>query len=353
MRISSILLSPFYALQLASGAKSFGDNPFIGSKWLNKKGLHEKRVAIAMRMAAWRRKRLEHLVTPDDRRQYAENGFVKIEDFLSPEVFAAVTRELAERDFERHDMMQGATVTRRAIIDEDDLESLPGFKAARNDPRLANLLRYVSSHAGQPLLVMQVVMALPSPIEKGSTDPQTMLHSDTFHPTAKAWLFLRDVGDEDGPFAYVPGSHEMTPQRFAWERHISENVDAIENKLAMRGSLRIAQDELATLGYGQPVKMTVKANTLVVADTHGFHARSPSYKPTTRIEIYGSLRRNPYLPFTGLHIASLPFIASGMNRLIISAMGLRGKLGLRGSPWVPAGKGKADEWSKRLKQPGT
>ena len=351
MRISSILLSPIYALQLASGAKSFADNPFIGSRWLNKKGLHEKRVTLAMRMAAWRRKKLENLVAPEYRAQYAETGFVKIENFLPPEVFEAVTRELAERDFERFDMKQGATVTRRAIIDDSDLESLPGFKAARNDPRLTNLLRYVSSHAGQPLLVVQVVMAFPSVVTKGSTDPQTALHSDTFQPTAKAWLFLRDVGEEDGPFAYVPGSHEMTPQRLAWERNISENADAIENTLSARGSLRVTQDELSALGYSQPVKMTAKANTLVVADTHGFHARSPSYKTTTRIEIYGSLRRNPFLPFTGLHVGSLPFISSGMNRLIISAMGLRGKIGLRGSPWHKAGFGKADEWSKRLDKP--
>lgn len=351
MKISSVLLSPIHALALASGAKSFADNPVIGSKWLNKKGLHEKRVSLAMRMAAWRRRKLENLVAPDHRRQYAETGFVKIENFLSPAVFAAVTRELAERDFERYDMKQGDTVTRRAIIDDSDLESLPGFKAARNDPRLANLLRYVSSHAGQPLLVVQIVMALPSVIAAGSTDPQTALHSDTFQPTAKAWLFLRDVGEEDGPFAYVPGSHEMTPQRFAWERGISENADALENVYSARGSLRIMPDELGALGYGQPVKMTVKANTLIVADTHGFHARSPSYKTTTRIEIYGSLRRNPFLPFTGLHIASLPFIASGMNRWIISGMRLRSKLRIKGSPWRDAGNGKADEWSKRLDKP--
>lgn len=350
MRISSVLLSPFYALQLASGAKSFADNPVIGSKWLNKKGLHEKRVSIAMRMADWRRKSLEDKVAPEHRRQYQENGFVKIENFLPPEVFAQVEKELAESDFERHDMLQGSTVTRRALIDDVDLETRPGFKAARNDPRLTNLLHYVSSHAGQPLLVIQVVMALPSAVSKqGAADPQTALHSDTFQPTAKAWLFLKDVGEEDGPFAYVPGSHKVTPQRMAWERRISENSDTIENKYSARGSLRIMSDELGALGYGQPVKMVVKANTLIVADTHGFHNRSPSYKTTTRIEIYGSLRRNPFLPFTGLHIASLPFIKSRINRTIIGALGLRGKLGLKGSPWTPVGKGKAGEWSPRLK----
>ena len=352
MRLTSVLLSPFYALQLASGAKSFADNPVIGSKTLNRMGLHAKRVSIAMDMANWRRKSLANLVTAEQRREYEENGFVKIENFLPPEVFAQVTAELENCDFDRYDMLQGTTVTRRALIDDSDVERLPGFKAARNDPRMTNLLRYVSSHDGQPLLVVQVVMALAStPSKESAADPQTALHSDTFQPTAKAWLFLKDVGEEDGPFSYVPGSHKVTPQRLAWEQGISENADTIENKYSARGSLRIMPDELAALGYGQPVKMVVKANTLIVADTHGFHARCPSYKPTTRIEIYGSLRRNPFLPVTGMHMASLGFVKSRVNRLIIGAMGLRGKLGLKGSPWKPAGHGKAGEWSKRLKQP--
>ena len=65
--------------------------------------------------------------------------------------------------------------------------------AARNDPRMSNLLRYVSSSDGQPLLVVQVVMALAStPSKETAADPQTALHSDTFQPTAKAWLFLKD-----------------------------------------------------------------------------------------------------------------------------------------------------------------
>ncbi|WP_203423457.1 phytanoyl-CoA dioxygenase family protein [Sinorhizobium sp. BG8] len=349
MRISSVLMSPLYALQLASGAKSFADNPIIGSKRLNRMGLHEKRVSIAMKMADWRRKSLAGSVSADHRRQYEENGFVKIENFLSPEVFAQVQKELDTSDFDRFDMLQGSTVTRRALIDDADLESRPGFKAARNDPRIKNLLRYVSSHAGEPLLVVQVVMALPSAVTHSGVDPQTALHSDTFQPTAKAWLFLKDVGDEDGPFSYVPGSHKVTDQRMAWERRISENSDTIENKYSARGSLRIMPDELGALGYGQPVRMVVKANTLIVADTHGFHARCPSYKTTTRIEIYGSLRRNPFLPFTGMHVASLPAIRTRMNRLIINAMGLRERLGLKGSPWKAAGAGKAEEWSDRLR----
>ena len=39
----------------------------------------------------------------------------------------------------------------------------------------------------------------------GLPDPQTDLHTDTFHPTVKAWLFLTDVAADAMPFVYVPG----------------------------------------------------------------------------------------------------------------------------------------------------
>ena len=220
------------------------------------------------------------------------------------------------------------------------------MRQACEDPRLLNRVRYVASHAGQPLLTLQTVLAKAN----GSPDPQTDLHSDTFHPTAKAWLFLTDVGEDDGPFCYVPGSHKVTPQRYAWERRLSTELDAVENRYARRGSLRVKAEELAGLGYPEPVRMTVRANTLVIADTHGFHARCASRRDTVRIELYASLRRGPYLPFVaaplgGLHLAALPLVKRRVNRLIIDSLGLMGRLGLRGSPWHPIGRGRASEWT--------
>ncbi len=39
------------------------------------------------------------------------------------------------------------------------------------------------------------------------------------------------------------------------------------------------------------------ANTLVVADTCGFHARGPSAGPTCRVEIWAYSRTNPFIPW--------------------------------------------------------
>ena len=345
MGLSNVLLSPWHLAQVATGAKSF-EHPILGSRRLNERGLHVARVRTAMRMAEHRRRRLAARVDAEHREAYARDGYVAIEDFLPPETFAAVEREI-EGDFERFDMLQGSTVTRRAMLDARDVADRPGLLAARNDRRMADLVRYVASHAGQPLFTLQVVMALPSS-DEALADPQTMLHSDTFQPTAKSWLFLRDVGPDDGPFSYVPGSHRMTDARYAWEDALARDPHAGGNKYSARGSLRIPADRLCELGYGEPRPMVVRANTLVVADTHGFHARSPSARRTTRIEIYGSLRRNPFLPWPGGHVASLPFVASRTNRLVTDGLATLQRLGVKNSPWVAAGEGRPDEWSARL-----
>lgn len=344
--LHSTLKFPLYFFQLFTGAKSFEKNALLGSKFLNTRNLHVFRVSMAMRMAAMRRRRLASLVTREHADSYERDGFVRIDNFLDEKVFLDVLQELGTTDFDRVDMSQGSTITRRSMIDDSDLEFKPAIRKVRFDARFLNLIRFVASHAGQPLVTLQTVLAKGS----GNADPQSELHSDTFHATAKAWLFLTDVEEDDGPFCYVAGSHKVTAERYAWEKSISTSLDSVDNIYSRRGSLRLPEEKLAALGYPQPTKIIVKANTLVVADTHGFHARCASAKNTTRIEIYASLRRGPFLPFVatplfGLHIAALPFIKSRINRVVIDTLGFMSRLGLMGNPWRSIGRGKVDEWT--------
>ncbi len=353
--VANILKFPIHFAQLFSGAKSFEKNALLGSEFLNRNGLHVWRVKQAQKLAAKRRKALAHLVAQEHRDAYERDGFVKIENFLEPETFAQVLREINDTDFNRVDMRQGSAITRRSFIDDVDLVDKPGLQKAKNDPRMLNLVRYVASHHGQPLITLQTVLALPSVGAGGKADPQTQVHSDTFHPTAKAWLFLTDVGSDDGPFSYVAGSHKVTVQRYEWEKDISTSLDKVENTYAKRGSLRVDTGQLAQMGYPPPTKMTVSANTLVVADTHGFHARCASDKATTRIEIYSSLRRNPFLPLTaasigGLHPASLPAVRKRLNRTVTGGLEALKKLGIRGNPWKDIGRGPPDEWPGDFRQ---
>ena len=331
MKALSWIAAPLWPLQLASGQKSFRANPLLGSAALNRRGLHLARVRIAERMAAARRARLAPHVDAASRAAYERDGFLLVEGALPPEDFAALRRDLAERPLRSWERREGSTVTRRGSLDMPDIEGRAPLERLMANPLMADLLRYVAGCGGEPLIHLQTVLAGG---DAAGADPQNSLHMDTFHPTAKAWLYLQDVGPEDGPLLYVPGSHRATPERLAWERELSIGAAHAADPEIAAGSFRVDEEMLGALGYPAPRAMTVPANTLVVANTHGFHARKASTRPTSRSEIYGSLRRNPFLPVTGFHLHSMPGLKGHLStrQAQLEAM-LAQYLGVKG-PWT-------------------
>jgi hypothetical protein len=166
-------------------------------------------------------------------------------------------------------------------------------------------MRYVASTAGEPLYYLQTIITG----HEGPPDPQVQLHADTFHPSMKAWLFLTDVAENEAPLTYVPGSHRLTPARLAWEKGKSATVAAEGDRLSQRGSFRISMDQVSDMGLPALRKFAVPANTLVVADTFGFHARGTAERPTVRVELWAYRRRSPFLPWVRLDLLSLPELA--------------------------------------------
>lgn len=300
------LLAPWWAAQLLTGAKSFLDNPLIGSERLNRRGLHVRRVKLARAMAERRRAKLATAVDPADLALFERDGYIEKRDFLPPDIFAALRDQLLGWCGPAREMVQGDTITRRYAADAKMLRQIPALAAFSRDPRWRALARHVASFDIEPLLYVQSILTRR---RDAAPDPQTHLHADTFHPSMKAWLFLEDVAPDEGPLTYVAGSHRLTPERLAWEQQRSLEVRAEGDFLSARGSFRIDRAALAALGLPQPKPFAVPANTLVVADTFGFHARGCSERATTRIELFGYSRRNPFLPFSGLDLWSLPGLA--------------------------------------------
>ena len=325
-------LAPLWLLQVGTTAKSFIDNPIIGSRRLNAMGLHRARMKIADRMAAARRRRLAALVDADDRIAFARDGFVMKQNALPHELFERLRDTVFGHASEARETVQGNAVTRRIAVDAELLRAVPELRAALRSSAWGGLTRYVASFAGEPLTYIQTIFTR---VQDGDEDPQTVLHSDTFHATMKAWLFLTDVAQEDGPFRYVPGSHLRTAERLAWEeqRAIERGGD---DRLSARGSLRIDEAELASLGLPPPRDFAVPANTLIVADTSGFHARGVASRPSVRAEIWGFSRRIPFLPWTGFDLLSLPGLA---ERRIGWDWALHDRFSRWiGQPWRPIGR---------------
>jgi len=338
-RVLRWLKLPWWIAELGTGAKSFRDNPILGSRRLNAAGLHTARIRLAHRMAWWRRRRLAHLISPEDRAAFDAQGYILKPDFLPPDAFQALRREILSTALSAREMVQGDTVTRRIPLDDSVLAGLPGVRALVRNSAWLGLLAYVCSFRIRPLCYVQTIL---THAREAAPDPQTRLHADTFHPSAKAWLFLTDVGEDEAPFTYVPGSHRLTPQRLQWERRKAQTA-AGADRMSARGSLRIDATELPALGYPPARVFAVRRNTLVVADTVGFHARGPSAGAGTRIEIWGYARRNPFLPWLGMELAALPGIRGRAIGLHWRLSDLIEKLGGRRNPWRDVGKMRADE----------
>ena len=109
-----------------------------------------------------------------------------------------------------------------------------------------------------------------------------------------------------------------------------------------RDALEMASDTVGrspsiTYFHAPPLAIAVPANTLVVADTFGFHARGPSARPTTRVEIWAMGRRNPFLPWAGLDPWTLP--ALGLRKPLVywKSVDLLARFGLGRQRWRPRG----------------
>jgi hypothetical protein len=296
-RLRTAAASPLWAVQLVTGAKSFEQNPLIGSRRLNAHGLHVRRVAAAHRLAAARRARLAHLVGDADRAAFDRDGYVVRRDFLPTDAFAALRGQIDAYRGPIREKTEGRTILRKVTVGPAIFEAIPALRAVRDSADWQGLCRYVGSRDIAPSMYLQGVLQHAA---GGDEDPQTYLHADTFHPTVKAWLFLTDVLPDEGPFTYVPGSHRLTPERLEWERGMSLNAARSPDFETRQGSFRIAESGLAALGFPPPVAVAVPANTLVVADTFGFHARGRSVRPSLRVEVWGIGQRNPFLPWTAL-----------------------------------------------------
>ena len=339
--ISTALRYPLWVAQLFTGAKSFLDNPVIGSQRLNRLGLHRGRVKSATAMAQWRRRRLARGVASAAPAQWREtfdrDGFVAISDFLPPEEFARLRAALLEHRAPAREMRQGDAITRRMAVNPQMLAAIPELRAFYDRKDLRGLFRYASSFAVEPLHYIQTILTHcgEGASRKDTSDPQQVLHADAFQPSMKAWFFLNDVGPDEAPFTYVPGSQRLTPARLAWEYRRSTTPPDQLDRLSARGSQRITVEELAELGLPGPSALAVKANTLVVADTFGFHARGTSTAPAARVELWSYSRRNPFLPWLGGDPLSLPGIA---ERRVDWLWAFRDKFKRHiGQPWLRAG----------------
>jgi hypothetical protein len=319
------ILMPYFFGQLFTAAKSFEANPLIGSARLNARGLHKTRVSTAYRLAERRRAKLSKFVSDQDLKAYERDGFVVRRNFLPKPVFEQLLAQIKEHRCTSQERLWGDTVNRKIIVDSTTTSKVPALREVLNSPDWRNLIAYVGGCSSPAIVYIQSLYR-----QGGVSDPQTRLHSDTFHSTAKAWLFLTDVRENEGAFTYVPGSHKLTTEKLEWQYQMSLQAKESKDTETREGSFRIEASELEPLGLSQPVQLAVPANTLVVADTSGFHARGPSIAGALRVEIWALGRRQPFLSWGGVE----PRTSEALGSIVTASQRLRDFLRLKSPHWT-------------------
>lgn len=301
---SPLVKGPLWTLAMFTGAKSFQDNPVIGSTLLNRMGLHVIRMTTSHAVMNFRMWLLGAKISKQDKTSYRQQGFILKENYLPETDFKALEQEIRACQGKARSFHQGDTETRRILLDPEILEHLPHTAKLLANRDFQRLLQYANAHQRLPFFNIERIN---NGVQTDkAADPQKNLHADTFHPTMKFWLYLDDVDERNGPFTYLPGSNRLSRQRLKWEYQSSLTAYKHPNRLAARGSFRFSEQDRADIGFNAPRAFTVKRNTLLIANTFGVHGRGQAEPGSTRLAIWGMGRTNPFVPFpgTGLKIVN-------------------------------------------------
>lgn len=312
-------------LALFTQAKSFSDNVFIGNKILNRLGLHVFRVIVAhiiircrqywvyfyLRTSSILSRKIS--ISPEDKTSYFQQGYIIKHDVLSAQELQKIRGEFEHSLEGMNHEFQGDTCTTSLLLTESDIPSTQATHDFLFNQKVMPLLQFCSGFFLKPwLYFLQIENGVrPDAEHRGSKlgnehdDPQKQAHADAFHATMKAWFFIDDVSEAEGPFFYFSGSQRLTWKRLAWEYRRSIHFEKRRDGYSEKGSPRLGSVDKDDLGISEAKRFTVPANTLVIANTFGFHGRGEAEPNSTRRSVWISAWRAPFLPFPLPNIAPL------------------------------------------------
>jgi len=267
----------------------------IKSKILNKMGVQSFRMYLAQQR--YNLKRTPHVdVYKDEIKTLQEEGILVIENFLPENEFDVLEKEcrvmLKDESYEmvRQDGANKISMTHLLPLDRTKYKEV--FKFLKNEKLIALFeaaeKRKIDFDKGKVVLLLQY---LEQGFDKHLRDPETELHADTFFNTHKAWLYMNDVEMKNAPFVYVKGSHKVKGANRYKLAHDYANGAVVGSDRG--GSRRVGPEELKTYNLERTI-YTCKKNTLVIANTMGYHCREEGEGGNDRLTLAVSARFNPF-----------------------------------------------------------
>ena len=251
----------------------YSNMKFVDHESLNAEGLHIYRTILSNRVYLNRKS-----TTSKEVEQFVESGFLVIEDFLEETEFSNLRNLFVQKI--------------KPKKSDNYITRVDGTQFLKRNTRLQTLIKHCAKIDN--FLFDQPRVEFWNLIHE-SNDPQSKFHSDTFHPTCKFWLFLEDIDETKGPFVYVPKSNSLSLSRLKWDYENStmkRNTELWNKRIQLGGkpgSFRVYEnstsdeENLVIKNMGYQVKPIIgKKNTLVAANTFGFHKRGFALPKTSR-----------------------------------------------------------------------
>lgn len=270
----------------------------IGGTGANKMGLQLLR--IAKDQALWHARAAR--VSPEVQSAYDtmdRDGIVVIPNFLPTEQFQAIRDELDRGYVEQHDAWAQLNLGPNYLCENfrvtDYPEQYPSTtEFLRDNVFVAQLASAVSRRRMTywPHIHVEKTYNPDPNAPHEDWDYTHFLHADRHYPFIKAFYYLDDVDETMAPYTYAIGSHKLNLARIRYEYEFSVRFPKIrdastfknrtqEQLSADRGLLEVVEKALAEQGI-TPTPMVGKANTLIVTNNQGFHARGIMTSKKTR-----------------------------------------------------------------------
>jgi hypothetical protein len=119
------------------------------------------------------------------------------------------------------------------------------------------LLRLVNAYLGMRGLLRAITVWLDAPTVDAPTETQLWHRDDDDYSNLKVFIYLNEVGLENGPFCFIPRTHpdgdRQVPVDWKWRARISD------------------EEMLAVIPRSEWRICTGPASSIVLADTRGYH----------------------------------------------------------------------------------
>ena len=274
-------------------------NHILPSPLANKLGVPVLRTLLADILIKLRR--LKNCRPKDDyEKKLIEDGIVVIPNFLPDEDFKELKSEFDNNISISENVKivkKGSMQVNIRKVEKNEYEKFPAMKKfARNK----QLIRLIS--VGEGIKVVDELKKFD--LEKTifgdpdkDTDGNVPFHADIHFHSHKVLYYMSDVKEEGGPFIYCKNSHLNNFDRLWFEFKRGQLKDAhIEGwRIQQHLDKKFFNNYFSKL-KNQEYKVACPANTLVIANVHGFHKRGESISGVERSLIRIPYRYNPLGP---------------------------------------------------------